>query len=146
MISSCETPGVRASVPQDRATKIFFGRWDRAARQDSGGADTRSDPGDRGRRRRRSSLTCPASGTRDATSRRRGSSGSELGGAAAAATVGGVRVGGGDGVAAAWRLNGRITELHSVRAEPIRDAAVVGFLTPNLEVGFQVRMVGAGPV
>lgn len=40
-------------------------------------------------------------------------------------------------------LNGRITKLHNVRAEPIRDAKVVGYLiaTKEASLGFQPRGV-----
>lgn len=62
-------------------------------------------------------------------------------GAAAAAAAGRGRHGGGggdgddeDGDAPPKRyLNGRITKLHNVRAEPIRDAQVVGYLIATKE-------------
>lgn len=64
--------------------------------------------------------------------RRRGSTQA----AAAAAGVGGGH-GSKDGDDAATRkrryLNGRITKLHNVRAEPIREAKVVGYLTATKE-------------
>ncbi|CBJ26985.1 Heat shock protein 40 like protein/ DnaJ domain containing protein [Ectocarpus siliculosus] len=89
----------------------------------TGGLDTKSDPGDADRYRRRRSSTGGA-----AAQRRRSSQ--------AGATT---NVGGGDGdndddATPKRYLNGRITKLHNVRAEPIREAKVVGYLIATKEV------------
>lgn len=43
-------------------------------------------------------------------------------------------------------LNGRITKLHNVRAEPIRDAKVVGYLVATKEVQHVVRLSLIPPI
>eukprot|EP00903_Cladosiphon_okamuranus_P014500 g13450.t1 len=90
----------------------------------AGGLDTMSDPGDADTYRRRSS-------TEGAKQRRRSSA------AAGRGRHGGDSGDGdnGDGEVSPKRyLNGRITKLHNVRAEPIRDAKVVGYLIATKEV------------
>ena len=69
-------------------------------------------------------------------SSRRGSShaGAATGGRSQNGSDGGGDADAGDGDAPPKRyLNGRITKLHNVRAEPIRDAKVVGYLIATKE-------------
>ncbi|CAN0079544.1 unnamed protein product [Pylaiella littoralis] len=97
----------------------------------AGGLDTRSDPGDANRYRRRSS-TGGATKRRD---RRRFQKGM--------ATAAGDGDSDDDGDAPHKRyLNGRITKLHNVRAEPIRDAKVVGYLIATKEASRVLAEVG----
>ncbi|CAN0409493.1 unnamed protein product, partial [Ectocarpus sp. 12 AP-2014] len=89
----------------------------------TGGQDTKSDPGDADRYRRRRSSTGGAAAQRRGISQ-----------AGATTNVGG-RDGDYDYDATPKRyLNGRITKLHNVRAEPIREAKVVGYLVATKEV------------
>eukprot|EP00752_Nemacystus_decipiens_P007825 g6990.t1 len=94
----------------------------------AGGLDTKSDPGEADTYRRRSST--------GGVKQRRESS--HTGTTAAGRGRHGGDHGDGDdedGAAPPKRyLNGRITKLHNVRAEPIRDAKVVGYLIATKEV------------
>lgn len=97
--------------------------------------DTRSDPGDTIQTRRRRSMASPAPGARDDTSERRRSNPPHRKDADGSDIVG-VGDEDEDGVGGVPRrfLNGKITKLHNVRAEPIRDAVVVGYLVATKEV------------
>ncbi|CAN0028273.1 unnamed protein product, partial [Sphacelaria rigidula] len=93
------------------------------------GIDTKSDPGETrsSRSRRRSSLGVQSSvASSEATSQQR------RGRDVTKHTRS--RDGGDVGEAPKSYLNGRITKLHRVRAEPIKDAAVVGYLVATKEV------------
>ncbi|CAM9130757.1 unnamed protein product [Scytosiphon promiscuus] len=97
--------------------------WSYASDEGDGGLDTKSDPGDASRYRRSS---CTSGATK------------RSGGAKSATATKSAR--GRDDVDEDAKvdtpkryLNGRITKLHNVRAEPIREAKVVGYLVATKE-------------
>lgn len=96
--------------------------------QGAEGVDTRSDPGDISRyRRRRSSINSSRAGAGSNARRYSSRPGMDMGSRTNTET-------GDEGSSAKRYLNGRITKLHNVRAEPIKDAAVVGYLVATKEV------------